>query len=121
MQDQFGPDHRSLNSDLRRAAQHQEKVRFSGSMQSSLSIIHRVPVVVLNENVAVRPVAVSTPAPAHSRPGHCACVRMWLDNKIIWLVPHEDQSGCSSVFSEAAIQACLTIKALLYSLLHVEL
>lgn len=37
---------------------------------------------------------------------------IWLDKGMIWLAPHDGEPGCPAVFSDAAIQFCLTIKAL---------
>ena len=41
-----------------------------------------------------------------------ACVRGWLDKDISWLAPHDGSPGRPAVFSDAAIQFCLTIKVL---------
>ncbi len=41
-----------------------------------------------------------------------ACVRGWLDEEMTWLAPHEGLPGRPSVFSDAAIQFCLSIKIL---------
>ena len=37
---------------------------------------------------------------------------IWLDKEMTWHAPHEDRSGRPAVFSDAAIQFCLTIKVL---------
>ena len=41
-----------------------------------------------------------------------ACVRGWLDKEMTWLAPPEGSPGRPAVFSDAAIQFCLTIKVL---------
>ena len=41
-----------------------------------------------------------------------ACVRGWLDNDMTWLALHDGGPGRPAVFSDAAIQFCLTIKVL---------
>ncbi len=41
-----------------------------------------------------------------------ACVIVWLDKKMTWLVPHDGSLGRPAVYSDAAIQFCLTIKVL---------
>ena len=37
---------------------------------------------------------------------------IWLDKEMTWHAPHEDRPGQPTVFSDAAIQFCLTIKVL---------
>ena len=37
---------------------------------------------------------------------------IWLDKEMTWLAPHEGSPGRPAVFSNAAIQFCLTIKVL---------
>ena len=37
---------------------------------------------------------------------------IWLDTEMIWLAPHDGSPGRPAVFSDAAIQFCLTIKGL---------
>lgn len=37
---------------------------------------------------------------------------IWLDKDMTWLVPHDGRPGRPSVFSDAAIQFCLTIRVL---------
>ena len=37
---------------------------------------------------------------------------IWLDKEMIWLAPHGGGPGRPAVFSDAAIQFCLTIKVL---------
>ena len=37
---------------------------------------------------------------------------IWLDREMAWLAPHEGRPGRPSVFSDAAIQFCLSIKVL---------
>ena len=37
---------------------------------------------------------------------------IWLDKEMTWLAPHDGRPGRPSVFSDAAIQFCLTIKVL---------
>ena len=37
---------------------------------------------------------------------------IWLDKDMIWLAPHDGSPGRPALFSDAAIQFCLTIKAL---------
>jgi len=37
---------------------------------------------------------------------------IWLDKEMTWHAPHEDRPGRPAVFSDAAIQFCLTIKVL---------
>ena len=37
---------------------------------------------------------------------------IWLDTEMIWLAPHDGSPGRPAVFSDAAIQFCLTIKVL---------
>ena len=37
---------------------------------------------------------------------------IWLDRGMAWLAPHEGRRGRPSVFSDAAIQFCLSIKVL---------
>ena len=62
---------------------------------------------------------------AHSRPlphyelvqlQSCARARgsllIWLDKEMTWLAPHEGHPGRPPVFSNAAIQFCLSIKVL---------
>jgi len=41
-----------------------------------------------------------------------SCVRGWLDKDMTWLAPHDGSPGRPAVFSDAAIQFCLTIKVL---------
>ncbi len=38
---------------------------------------------------------------------------IWLDKEMTWLAPHDGKPGRPAVFSDAAIQFCLTIKVLL--------
>jgi len=35
---------------------------------------------------------------------------IWLDKEMAWLAPHDGSPGRPAVFSDAAIQFCLTIK-----------
>ena len=37
---------------------------------------------------------------------------IWLDKEMTWLAPHDGSRGRPAVFSDAAIQFCLTIKVL---------
>ncbi|MDO9525748.1 MAG: transposase [Gemmobacter sp.] len=37
---------------------------------------------------------------------------IWLDREITWLAPHDGSPGRPAVFSDAAVQFCLTIKVL---------
>ena len=37
---------------------------------------------------------------------------IWLDKEMMWLAPHDGRPGRPAVFSDAAIQFCLTIKVL---------
>jgi len=37
---------------------------------------------------------------------------IWLDMEMTWLAPHDGSPGRHAVFSDAAIQFCLTIKVL---------
>ena len=37
---------------------------------------------------------------------------IWVDKKMVWLAPHESHPGRPPVFSDAAIQFCLSIKVL---------
>ena len=37
---------------------------------------------------------------------------IWLDKDMVWLAPHDGSPGRPSVFSNAAIRFCLTIKVL---------
>ncbi len=37
---------------------------------------------------------------------------IWLDKQMTWLAPPDGSPGCPAVFSDAAIQLCLTIKVL---------
>ncbi len=37
---------------------------------------------------------------------------IWLDKEMAWLAPHDWSPGCPAVFSDSAIQFCLTIKVL---------
>lgn len=37
---------------------------------------------------------------------------IWLDKEMAWHAPHEGRAGRPPVFSDAAIQFCLTIKVL---------
>ena len=37
---------------------------------------------------------------------------IWLDKEMTWLAPHDGSPGRPSVFSDAAIRFCLTIKVL---------
>ncbi|MFN3844292.1 MAG: IS5 family transposase [Paracoccaceae bacterium] len=39
-------------------------------------------------------------------------ILIWLDKEMTWLAPHDGRCGRPSVFSDAAIQFCLTIKVL---------
>jgi hypothetical protein len=39
-------------------------------------------------------------------------MRGWLNKEMSWPAPHDRRSGRPSVFSDAAIQVCLTIKGL---------
>lgn len=39
-------------------------------------------------------------------------LQVWLDKDMSWLAPHDGSPGRPAVFSEAAIQFCLTIKVL---------
>ena len=49
---------------------------------------------------------------------YSACLRnrgsllIWLDREMVWLAPHDGSPGRPAVFSDAAIQFCLTIKVL---------
>jgi len=62
----------------------------------------------------------SKPLPARSRTtnwsGHTASLRkrgsllIWLDKDMTWLAPPDGRPGRPAVFSDAAIQFCLTIK-----------
>ena len=51
-------------------------------------------------------------------PSHRASLRkrgsllIWLDKEMTWLAPHDDSPGRPAVFSDAAIQFCLTIQVL---------
>ena len=38
---------------------------------------------------------------------------IWLDKEMTWLAPHDGRPGRPAVFSDAAIQFCLTVKVLL--------
>ena len=46
---------------------------------------------------------------------YSACLRyrgsllIWLDREMVWLAPHDGSPGRPAVFSDAAIQFCLTI------------
>ena len=37
---------------------------------------------------------------------------VWLDKEMTWLAPHDGRPGRPAVFSDTAIQFCLTIKVL---------
>ena len=37
---------------------------------------------------------------------------IWLDKEMTWFAPHDGRPGRPAVFSDAAIQFCLTIKVL---------
>ena len=37
---------------------------------------------------------------------------IWLDKEMTWLAPHDSRTGRPVVFSDVAIQFCLTIKVL---------
>ena len=64
----------------------------------------------------------SKPAPARYRTpnwsSYTASLRkrgsllIWLDKEMIWLAPHDGSPGRPALFSDAAIQFCLTIKVL---------
>jgi hypothetical protein len=64
----------------------------------------------------------SKPAPARYRTTNWSsytaslCKRgsllIWLDKGMTWLAPHDGKPGRPAVFSDAAIQFCLTIKVL---------
>lgn len=64
----------------------------------------------------------STPSPARYRTtnwsSYTASLKtrgsllIWLDKEMTWLAPHDGRAGRPSVFSDAAIQFCLTIKVL---------
>lgn len=58
----------------------------------------------------------SKPSPARSRTtnwsSYTASLLIWLDNEMTWLAPHDGSPGRPAVFSDAAIQLCLTIKVL---------
>ena len=64
----------------------------------------------------------SKPSPARCRTtnwsSYTAALRtrgsllIWLDKEMIWLAPHDGSAGRPAVFSDAAIQFCLTIKVL---------
>ena len=64
----------------------------------------------------------SKPSPARYRTtnwsGYTASLKkrgsllIWLDKDMIWLAPHDGSPGRPSVFSDAAVQFCLTIKVL---------
>ena len=41
-----------------------------------------------------------------------ACVRGWFDPETVWLAGPGGKRGRSATFTDAAIQACLTLKAL---------
>ena len=41
-----------------------------------------------------------------------ACVRGWFDPATVWLAEPSGKRGRPATFSDAAIQACLTLKAL---------
>lgn len=43
---------------------------------------------------------------------------VWLDKDMTWLAPHDGSPGRPAVFSDAAIQICLTIKVLFNLLLR---
>jgi len=63
----------------------------------------------------------SKPSPARYRTtnwsGYTASLRkrgsllIWLDKEMTWLAPHDGSPGRPAIFSDAAIQFCLTIKA----------
>src|SRR3546814_19872208 len=42
----------------------------------------------------------------------CGSLLIWLDKEMAWFAPHEGRPGRPSVFSNAAIQFCLSIKVL---------
>jgi hypothetical protein len=62
----------------------------------------------------------SKPSPARDRTTNlssytaslrqCGSLLIWLDKKMTWLAPHGGSPGRPAVFSDAAIQFCLTIK-----------
>ena len=64
----------------------------------------------------------SKPTPARYRttnwPSYTAALRkrgsllVWLDKEVTWLAPHDGSPSRPAVFSDAAIQFCLTIKVL---------
>ncbi|MDH5528744.1 MAG: transposase, partial [Paracoccaceae bacterium] len=64
----------------------------------------------------------SKPSPARYRTmnwsGYTASLKkrgsllIWLDKEMTWLAPHDGSPCRPSVFSDAAIQFCLTIKVL---------
>lgn len=47
-----------------------------------------------------------------SSPRKRGSLLIWLDKEMTWLAPHDCRPGRPSVFSDAAIQFCLTIKVL---------
>ena len=42
----------------------------------------------------------------------CGSLLVWLDKDMTWLAPHDGSLGRPAMFSDAAIQICLTIKFL---------
>ncbi len=70
----------------------------------------------------------SKPSPARYRttnwPSYTASLKkrgsllIWLDKEMTWLAPPDGSLGRPAVFSEAAIQFCLTIKAMFKLLLR---
>ncbi len=64
----------------------------------------------------------SKPSPARYRTTHWSSyiaslkkrgsLLIWLDREMTWLAPHDGKPGRPAVFSDAAIQFCLTIKVL---------
>ena len=42
----------------------------------------------------------------------CGSLLIWLDKEMFWRAPHDGSPGRPAVFSDAAIQFCLTIKVL---------
>jgi Transposase DDE domain len=42
----------------------------------------------------------------------CGTLLIWLDKEMTWLAPHDGSPGRPAMFSDAAIQFCLTIKVL---------
>ena len=68
--------------------------------------------------------AMSKPAPARFRVTNwteynaalrrCGSLLVWLDREMEWLAPKRGRPGRPETFSDAAIQFCLSIKALLW-------